>query len=116
MFSSQNYPGAKGLLRITITGAAFGFYPKKEECLDHILLERNRRRRREWMFNPVKATSAQLMPRELEKKATAHFVWQGSQKAVGVLCHIHLGFSGWVRLTKTLVDPTSNHILLTMPV
>jgi len=68
------------------------------------------------MFNPVKATSAQLMLRELQKKATAHCVWQGSQKAVGVLCHKHLGFSGWARLTKTLVDPFSNHILLTMSI
>ena len=33
---------------------------------------------------------------ESSRKKPLHTVWQGSQKALGVLCHKHLGFSGWV--------------------
>ena len=51
---------------------------------------------------------------ESSRKNPLHTVWQGSQKADGVLCNKHLGFLSacWERLTKTLVDLVPNHILL----
>jgi len=114
MVSSQNYPGL-----LQLTRAAFGFYPEhllnnKRNVLITFCL-RGTGGGEGGFATQWKLLRAQLMLRELQKKATAHCVWQGSQKALGVLCHKHLGFSGWVRLTKTHGDPISNHILLTIP-